>query len=275
MKCEDMVKELEKLCRPSYALDWDNVGLLAGSKEKEVKKILVSLDCDNAAVETAVSIGADMIITHHPIIFSKVGRVTDDNIVTARIIKMIENGICGYSMHTNFDATVMAKLAAEYLGISETKPLEIVGTDCERGESPAGCGDENAGDFLGIGSIGIPDCIENVEYWCEKVKQVFDIPNVILYGDEKAVVRKVAVCPGSGKEYIPLVRAMGANLFITGDINHHAGLDAIDMGINVMDASHYGIEYIFVDYISKYIKECFGNSVEVVKMPKSMPFKIY
>ena len=107
------------------------------------------------------------------------------------------------------------------------------------------------------------------------MKQVFDIPNVILYGDEKAVVRKVAVCPGSGKEYIPLVRAMGANLFITGDINHHAGLDAIDMGINVMDASHYGIEYIFVDYISKYIKECFGNSVEVVKMPKSMPFKIY
>ncbi len=126
---------LEKLSPVEYACDWDNVGLLVGRRQKEVKKIMVALDATKEVVDKAVEQGVDMLITHHPMIFSSMKRVTEGQFTQEKVLSLAENGICCYAMHTNFDAVGgMAELAAgeQYLNLSNVSPIEPCNELCER-----------------------------------------------------------------------------------------------------------------------------------------------
>lgn len=133
MECKKVIEILEKQSPKSYACDWDNVGLLVGREDKEIQKIYIALDATDEVIEEAIANGADMLLTHHPMIFKGMKRVTQEDFIGRRIIRLIQNDMVYYAMHTNFDVMGMADLAADYLEISDTRVLEITSVS-ETGE---------------------------------------------------------------------------------------------------------------------------------------------
>lgn len=261
MKCKEIISWLETLSPTNYACDWDNVGLLVGRKEKEVHKIMIALDASKDVVRAAVEDNVDMLITHHPMIFKSLKQMNEDNFIAEKVLTLAEHGICYYAMHTNFDAVGgMAELAAgnRFLNLTQTSPIEM----SEEG--------------VGMGRYGkLPKPMTSLQV-CEYVKEKFGIPFVMLYQAEdmkQKVYENIAVMPGSGKGDMKMVAQNGYDLYLTGDFGHHEGLDAIDMGITVIDATHYGLEHIFVTYVKDYIEsKCID--IEVIEKDDGCPVKI-
>lgn len=251
MRASAIMEKLQELAPRQYAMDWDNVGLLAGRADKEAKKVLVALEITDETVREAISFGADMIVTHHPLIFKPVPSVTDQDMIGRRLVHMIQADISYYAMHTNFDSApgCMADLAAEKLGLISEAPLCAVTEEAE----------------IGIGKVGVlPEGEMSVRELAEKVKACFDLPFVTVYGDmgqESRKVHRIAVCPGSGKSMIANALKAGADVLVTGDIGHHEGLDAGEMGLSIIDAGHYGLEHIFIPFMEGYLKEQFGEEL--------------
>lgn len=258
MKCSEIIEILEQLSPKRFACDWDNVGLMVGNPDAQIHKVLVTLDGDDAAIDKAVETGADLIITHHPLIFGQLKNVTANGLTGRRIIRLIENHIGLYSMHTNFDVKGgMAQLAADMIGIKEGEVLEYV------------CDEE------GFGRVGSFEESLTVRQWAEKVKTLFGLPHVSVFGDLDRSISRVAISPGSGKDFVQCSIEKGAQLLITGDINHHSGIDANAMGLEIIDAGHYGIEHIFIKYIGEYLETFLtAHQVKIVQMNKKLPFEI-
>lgn len=237
MLCKDVMYEIEKEYPLNYALSWDNVGLLVGRDDKEVKRIYIALDATDEVIDEAVRTGADMLITHHPMIFSPIKRIHNLDFVGERILKLIQNDISYYAMHTNYDTRGMADLAARLLGLTECTVLEEV----KDGE--------------GIGRVGKLPHPMTLRECGEQVKVVYGIPNVRLFGDPDTQVSLVGICPGAGKSTMPLALGFGCDVYITGDIDHHTGIDAVDQGMCIIDAGHYGVEHIFMEDVKAYLEK--------------------
>ena len=139
MQCSEMIKLLNQLAPEDIALSWDNPGLLAGRSNKEVRTIYLALDADDQVIEDAISQKADMLLTHHPLIFKPVKKISDQDFIGRRILRLIQADISYYAMHTNFDSApgCMADLAASRLGLTEEKILDQTG---EMDGCPCGIG---------------------------------------------------------------------------------------------------------------------------------------
>lgn len=259
MECKKVIEILEKQSPKSYACDWDNVGLLVGREDKEIQKIYIALDATDEAIEEAIANGADMLLTHHPMIFKGMKRVTQEDFIGRRIIHLIQNDMVYYAMHTNFDVMGMADLAADYLGISDTRVLEITSVS-ETGEE-------------GIGRYGSLKKEMTVRECCEEVKQAFSLENVKVFGDLERKVKTAAISPGSGKSVISNALQAGVDVLITGDIDHHEGIDAVAQNMTVIDAGHYGVEHIFIPYMEQYLKRE-AKELEIAVQPLTFPFQI-
>ena len=259
MECKKVIEILEKQSPKSYACDWDNVGLLVGREDKEIQKIYIALDATDEAIEEAIANGADMLLTHHPMIFKGMKRVTQEDFIGRRIIRLIQNDMVYYAMHTNFDVMGMADLAADYLGISDTRVLEITSVS-ETGEE-------------GIGRYGSLKKEMTVRECCEEVKQAFSLENVKVFGDLERKVKTAAISQGSGKSVISNALQAGVDVLITGDIDHHEGIDAVAQNMTVIDAGHYGVEHIFIPYMEQYLKRE-AKELEIAVQPLTFPFQI-
>lgn len=174
-----------------------------------------------------------------PLIFSPQNRITAEDFTGKRIIKLIANDICCYASHTNFDVMGMGDEAAERLALEERSVLEITFEDELSQE--------------GIGRVGIlPECM-TLRECASYVKETFDLDTVKVFGEEDRKVRKAAVVPGAGKDYIRQAVRAGADVYITGDIGHHDGIDALEQGLTIIDAGHFGVEQIFVPYMKEFL----------------------
>lgn len=262
MLCKEIIQVIEKAYPESCAMHWDNVGLLVGRQEKEVQRIYVALDLTDEVLEDAVKKQADMIVTHHPLIFAAMKKVTDEDFIGRRIVKLIQNDISYYAMHTNYDVMGMADLAAEYLEFGDSKILEIT---CE----------ENPVDHTpkGIGKIADLSKPVSLGEYCAYVKSKFHLSHVKVFGDLGADVRRVAISPGSGKSMIDAAVLAGADALVTGDIDHHSGIDALARGLSIIDAGHYGIEHIFIRDLAGYLRSNIHN-MEIIETKEHHPFQI-
>ena len=130
MKCSEIFEYLTKLYSLELAMDWDNSGFLLGRSDKEVRNVLVVLDITNEVLEYAETKDIDLIVSHHPIIFSALKRVTDETLLGNYILNILKNDISVIAMHTNFDIAIggMADIAEQKLSLSNTKPLEVTAT---------------------------------------------------------------------------------------------------------------------------------------------------
>ena len=265
MRCDEIIRICEELAPAKLACDWDNPGLLAGRSDREVSRILLAVDVTDEVISQAEEWGADMIISHHPLIFKGIKKVNDSDFVGRRILRLIRDDICCFAMHTNFDAApgCMADTAAEMLGLSETEVLETLGTLPD-------------GKPYGIGVCGsLPEQVTLMEL-ARRVKEVFNIPGVSVFGDldsGRKLIR-AAVCPGSGGSETGLALLKGADVYITGDISHHEGLDAAEQGLAVIDAGHYGIEHIFMPIMEKYLGKMLPREVKIRRAADIFPQKI-
>ena len=241
MRCDEVMKVIEKTYPVCAALGFDNVGLLAGRLEKEVHKIYIAMDATDEVIQEAVSFGADMLITHHPLIFSPLKRVTTQDFIGRRVVQLIQEDIAYYAMHTNYDVLGMASLATNMLGLEQAEVLD------ETWESDAG--------IEGIGRIGNLSETTSLEECCNFVKNCFDLDHVRVFGDLEKMVSRMAICPGSGKSVIDVAINKGANVLVAGDIGHHEGIDAVARGLSVIDAGHYGTEYIFMKDMKEYFEK--------------------
>ena len=241
MTCREIMDALEKRWNPSYAMAWDNVGLLVGREEKEIKKIFVALDVTDDTLAQALAFGADMMITHHPLLFSPVKKINTGDFIGRRLIAMIQADLCYYAMHTNFDVKGMAELNSRCLGLQNLRVLEEI----VEGE--------------GIGRTGELEQEMSLLDFAEKVKHDFGIPDVRVYGDPNQMIKTVSVSSGSGKSMVTSALKQKADVLVTGDIDYHTGIDAKAQGLAVIDAGHYGTEYGFIAYMKQELGKMFPD----------------
>lgn len=259
LTCKEVIQYLEELSPGSFAEDWDNVGLLAGRTEKQIQSVMLCVDITDSVVRQAIDNGVSMIVSHHPMIFSGMKRITDEQFLGKRLLKLIQADICVYAMHTNFDVMGMADAAAERLDLLETKVLQVTYED------------EIATEGIGrVGKLKAAMSLEEIALLC---KEAFQVPSVRVYGTMDTICCEVAVCPGAGKSLAGDAVISGADVYITGDVDHHTGIDLVAQGICVIDAGHYGIEKLFVPYMYDYFLRILPQC-KVIKATEEEPFQV-
>lgn len=257
MTVSEIMAQLEDFCPKSFAMSWDNPGLLAGRSDKEVRTVYLAVDATSEVIEDAIRQGADLILTHHPLLFGGIKQVTDQDFIGRRVLRILQADLALYAMHTNFDVMGMAAEAAEELHLLNPDVLEVTYEDSISHE--------------GLGRIGeLPEHM-TLQECAQYVKEVFRIPHVRVYGDPETPVVMTAVLPGSGKDEVDVALEKGADVLITGDITHHVGIDAVEKGIAVIDAGHYGVEKMFVTYMRDYLARELPQLI-VLCAPEKEPF---
>ena len=254
MKVKDIIKVIEDFAPLSIQESWDNSGLCVGSPEDEVTSVLLALDCTPALVEEAAACGADMIITHHPLIFSGLKKISPDNMVGEAVIKAIKAGISIYAAHTNADkvlAGVSGAMAAK-LGLENVRILD----------------DEGAG--TGLGTIGdLPEPM-TADQAVAFVKDRFALKSVKTSKPLSGMISRVAMCGGSGGSLIGAAQKAGAQLYISGDISYHNFFTP--EGFMIMDIGHYESEIEIVDILFSLIKKNFPTfAVRITQNINSNP----
>ncbi|HAE45177.1 MAG TPA: Nif3-like dinuclear metal center hexameric protein [Lachnospiraceae bacterium] len=260
MKLADIMRTIEEDFPKSLAVDWDNVGLLVGDEEAEIRKVLINLDVTDAAVERAVKEGADLILTHHPLLFRPLKTVTEQDFIAARVRKLIRNDINYYAMHTNFDIAGMADQNAVDLSLREPEVLEELGT-------------YEDGRAYGLGRIGLLPEEMTLKELAGHVKDVMKLDAVRVYGDPERKVLRVGVSSGAGKSAVNDALRKHADVLITGDLDYHTAIDADARGLAMIDAGHYGTEFTYISFMEKYVKEKFPE-LDVLTMQIVQPYHI-
>ena len=260
LTCGDIIDALEASYPPSLAEEWDNPGLQVGNRQRTVTTVLTALDLTEAVIDRAEAIGAGLIVTHHPLIFRPVRHVTGDDLTGSRILRLAEAGIACYAMHTNFDVTAMGRLNAATLGLSGGEILSVTGS-------------YDSGEAVGLGCVGNLEKPVRAEEAAAMVREALRLEAVRLYGDPDAVVRRAAVCGGSGRSLIGAALKAGADIYITGDLDHHSALDAVSSGLILIDAGHAGTENVFAGFVRDQLTARFP-SLKAEAMPPEKPYSV-
>lgn len=359
VKCQTVTNILEELAPKKLAESWDNVGLLVGDGKQAIEKIMVSLDAPEWVVDEAIDADVDMLVCHHPIIFNGIKRVSADDAVGRKLLKLIRNNIAVYSLHTNLDIVegglndIFAKLlgfnnftviepsyreklykiavfvpagheekvmaamcgaGAGFIGKYSNCSFRVKGTGTfkpEEGANPfigkqgelenteeyrietlapqgvlknvinamlkAHPYEEVAYDIyetlaegktMGLGRLAVLEAEESLSDYAAKVKNLLGVDYVRYAGDSGRMIKKVALLNGAGNSFVSAARFAGADVLITGDMQYHELLNALEMGLCVIDAGHYATEKAMVGFIANYLRKKFSKleyDVEVVE----------
>ncbi|MGG7176505.1 Nif3-like dinuclear metal center hexameric protein [Clostridium paraputrificum] len=246
IKVKDIIKEMEVLAPPFLKEDFDNVGLMVGERGKDVKKVLLALDCTKDVIEEGKNNGVDMIITHHPLIFRKPSKIVREDLQGWKIIELIKNDISLYSSHTNLDSAKdgINQEIVKLLGFSNSRiiePSKVIGYE-----------------KAGLGRIVKLDEYVSVESIINLIKEKLGINNLrAVIAAEK--VSKIAIINGSGQDFFSKAVRMGADCIITGDTSYHFASDYKEMGITILDPGHFPTEWIVFLEVMKRIEDKFPD----------------
>ena len=248
----------EKLAPKELAEDYDNVGLLVEGVTDEIESIVIALDADEKTVLEAAEKGAQLVVTHHPVMFRSVNRLTEGEGGQRTLRRLLQKGIGLYAMHTNYDSAQG--------GLCDVF-LDAFGEFSERSSF--------AGTEAGIGRIGILKTPCTLADLLKKGKQAF-CPNGFLryVGNENAMIDTVAVCNGGGADMIYEAYALGAQVYISGDCKHHHARFAYENNMNLIEINHYDAEVGFCRQIAEQLQQAFGNKLKVeVSCHEESPWK--
>ncbi len=210
--------------------EWDNSGFLVGDKNAEISKIIFALDVTTDIINQAIDCGAELIITHHPIIFKPVSNVLSDSL----IYKLIKNNISIICAHTNYDKAVdgVNDILCKTVGLDSFKKIE---NTCL-----------NVAEY----DVEIP-----MDVFVNHIKSVLN--GTVRYNFLNKNIKRVAVCSGSGSDYLELAKELECDSLLTGDASHHAFLDADEMDILLVAAGHFETEMIAIEPLMNKIKNQF------------------
>lgn len=249
MKVKEMLKFLYTVAPKELACGFDNVGLLVGDENAEINGVLVSLDCFDEVVDRAEDLGANLIVTHHPVIFEGLKSVTAESIV----YKLISKGISAISMHTNLDQTDggVSDALCDILGLYDVEPIT--------------CSD---GFLIRKGFLDTP---ETPYDFARHIKECLNGSVKFTAGNRD--ITTVAVCSGSGADFLNDAVLSGADALVTADVKHHMFLEAGRLGISLYDAGHFNTEDTVVSVLCRDIvgafpqldvSECHFSKIESV-----------
>lgn len=250
---------VEELWPESLAEDWDEVGLVVGRPTATVRKILFAVDPTLAVVDEAVEWGADLLVTHHPLLLKGVNSVAATTAKGLAVHRLIESGTALLTIHTNGDSAVggVSDVLADALGLGNTEPLAVAAN----GLPEEGIG--RVGDLADVMTLG------------DFAARVFEIlPSVAggvrVAGDKDALVRRVAVCGGAGDSLFDAVRASGADIYVTADLRHHPASEAREEAVEgrpyLIDVSHFASEWLWLPPAAEALRNVLsdqGHNVEI------------
>ncbi len=251
IKEEQLTAILEDIAAPQLAEDWDNCGFQIRTGREEYERILVCLEVTKSVIEEAKTVGADMILTHHPLLFTAIKKVDNKNITGNYVIELIREGISVYSVHTNFDKAAEGnnRYLARLLGLCDVE-------DMRTGTGPY--------DYMGcIGAFSREITLRQaVKIICDALKLKEDDLRVVGEFDKR--IKHVGLCTGSGAEFISRMAELGCDLYITGDIKYHDAQKAKECGLALIDAGHYGTEAIFTENAAVQLQTRIGAAASVI-----------
>lgn len=240
-KVKDFYGYLNSIAPFETQEDWDNSGMLVGDMDAEVKKVAVVLDITHEEIKKAKAIGADLIISHHPVIFNPIKSVTRGSVPYELVASSI-NALC---CHTPLDIAD---------GGTNDSLAKLLGIEVTRTEDP----------ILRLGTVE-PTSAENL---AGKIAKTLNTK--VRYADAGRKIEKIAICTGAG---CSLIEAAGEiDAFITGDASHHNFLDCIQAGITLIAAGHYETEIVVVPVLVKKLQAQFPD-IEIIDIKQENPIK--
>ena len=242
----DILNFVQTLAPRTMKMDWDNVGLLCGSKSTPVTKVLVALDPFEHVCAEAAEWGAELIVTHHPMIFRPLHSVTDETSIGRGIMTLIRNGISAVNAHTNLDQAPG--------GVNDVlaKKLALVNVEVV---NP--CGIAESGESWGLLRMGqVPE--QPLDAFLNRVKTLLSC-EALRYVNGGKPVRKVCVGGGSCADGMTEAIAAGCDTFVTADVKYNQFWDAHDLGLNLIDAGHFSTENPVVSVLTEKLAAAFPD----------------
>ncbi|MEA4824289.1 MAG: Nif3-like dinuclear metal center hexameric protein [Clostridiaceae bacterium] len=235
MRMQEIFDHLNTLAPVSTAMEYDNPGFLVGDPNRTVTGILVALDCTPEVIAEAVTRGANLIVTHHPVIFNPLLKIVAGSLDGDRIRALLGGGISVISMHTNLDRAAggVNDCLADRLSLRNVRLLP---------------------DGEGIGRVGELPAPLGTDSFLTHVKASLDVETVRTTRVEKRVAR-VAVGGGSCADYLNAAAAAGCDALVTAECKHKQFIEAAHLGLLLVDATHYGTENVVVRPLAEYIRK--------------------
>lgn len=237
MKIQEFTAIMERIAPRDLALEFDNPGLLIEPDHDEIVHVLVALDCTKAVAEEAVKLGADLVLTHHPLFFHPVKHMKYSDPATVAACMLLRHGIGLFSAHTNLDAAHggVNDTLCSLLGIRDAIPFDE-----------------------GVGRVGVLKAPETLPSFAARVEEILNT-RVQVTGDMESMVSRVAVMGGSGGDSIALAAGQGADVLLTGEVKHSDAIDAKTLGISLIVAGHYETEAVVLEPLMKRLQnDCLG-----------------
>ena len=254
MKLKDFISWYEKLVPLELQEDFDNSGIQFGNLNREINKILISLDLDDNCLNRAIREKYDLIFTHHPVIFHPLKNIIEQkNSVNTRLISAIKNEICIYSSHTNLDSVEfgVSDALAKQLGLINPKIL-----DSHKNNTGYGKYSDIEEDFA-----------EN--FICD-LKNKLNLESVIVYGNTNRKIKRIAVLGGSGGHFIENCIDTNCDVFVSSEFKHDEQIDAQDNNLILIDIGHYESEKFILEPLRQTIQKSFPDvkiDVNYLKKP--------
>ena len=255
MQIKDLISKLEEKYPFYLQEEWDNSGLQIGNSEDELRGVVLSLDLEEESIDLAIEKRANLIITHHPYLFSPTKSIDFRNSFYNRLEKAIKNDITIFAFHTNLDIAEggVNDNLGEIIGLKDMKSLE-------------------QGKELGLGRYGNIEKI-NAKDFLSQVKEKLQANEIICYGDVNKEIEKVGICGGAGASLLDDVISLNCDLFISGDIKYHEGMDYANKGLIIADLGHFASENHIIYKLEKEIKTLIGD--EVFTFSKTDSFRTF
>jgi dinuclear metal center YbgI/SA1388 family protein len=260
----DAVRFLEQRYPPAWAEQWDRVGLVLGEPGAALRRVLFVVDCVPETVEEAITVGADLIVAHHPLLLRGVSSVAPTTYKGRIVHRLIKADVALYAAHTNADVAApgVSDALAARLGLTDLRPLAAPPAD---GPDPRGTGRVGTGRVgtgrVGTGRVGrLPEPM-SLAALTRLAARVLPATawGVRAAGDPERIVATVAVCGGAGDPFLADATVAGADAYLTADLRHHpAGEHLAEGGPALLDAAHWATERPWLDVVAAEVRAALG-----------------
>ena len=278
----EIAEKIQEIAPESLQESWDNSGFQVGSAEQRVSKVLTCLDLDFAVLKEAEKLGCEMIVTHHPLLFSGIKRLTDEEMTGRLLRRLVKQDITVYSCHTPFDKTKGGNndVLAEILGLSGVRNLagEKVESPLKMAENMKEADIGRSGKFRR--SVNITQLIERLSKGLCIRPESIRIAMPVNDCEKQAEIserefHRAGLCTGAGADLLPMARKLGCDVFVTGDVKYHEAQEAASYGICLIDAGHYGTEKTFGKNMQTLLTPKLSGRAEVLASGVDMdPFSL-
>ena len=250
----DVIASLEHLAPLRLAADWDNVGLLVATKKPSIHRVMTCLTLTLDVAREAVAQKADLVVTHHPLPFRPLNRITEETPTGATLVELVSAGIGVWSGHTAWDSAAegINAMLAGILSLQDVAPLEPDETDTS----------------VGFGRMGTTSSHDTVDAVTQRLTSALGCSGCTVAGDPNRSAGRIGIVCGSGGESVPLAAAAGCQTLVTGEIKLHDALEALARNMTVIAVGHHRSERFSMEHMAEKLHmvlpdlHCWASTVE-------------